>query len=163
MRNDPWPFVPLSDPDKVTDGFWCNFGPPRRQMRTRITVTVLGNPSISVSWPRTERVGLIFEKGKSPLAFVEDLLKKEGFRSPEELKQQIEIPPRMLTCRPIRDDADGLLKAEKSDALAVLRHALILGLCGPSFYDPNRAVIWTNNRLSRKLDLFEPGRFYADN
>jgi len=133
-------------------------------MRTyRIRVTMLGNPGISIAWPQHERVGLLFQKGQSPLSFIEKLLKKEGFRSAEELREVFSIPPCLLTCRDIEAGSPGLVKADPDDARTVLRHALILGLCGPAFYDPNKAVIWTNNRLSRTLDLFEPGRWYADN
>ena len=163
MHKDTWCFEPLVGSIQTPDGMWLNMGRPSRRMTTRIRVTILGNPSITVSWPQRERVGLIFKKGKSPLAFVESLLKKEGFRSPEELRQHFEIPAGLLTCRNIADDSGGLVDAVRADARTVLRQALILGLCGANFYDPNRAVIWTNNSLSRKLDLFEPGRFYADN
>lgn len=163
MHQGPWYTQPLAGSIQTPDGMWLNMGRPSRRMTTRIRVTILGNPSITVSWPQTERVGLILKKGKSPLAFVESLLRKEGFESPEELREHFEVPARLLTCRNIPDDSDGLVVADRADAGTVLRQALILGLCGANFYDPNRAVIWTNNRLSRKLDLFEPGRFYADN
>jgi len=143
---------------------WCNFGQPPAQYRTEHAVeTLLGNPEMEIAWPLRERVGLIFKGGESPLKVIETLLKREGFRSPEELRKKLEIPPGMLTCQTIRDDADGVVDVQRADPGIVLRQALILGLCGPSFYDPNKAVIWTNSRLSRKLDLFAPGRFYADN
>ena len=55
----------------------------------------------------------------------------------------------------VRLTAPGLQKVDGRE--------LILGLCGPTYYDRQKAVIWTNNRLSRRLDLFQPGRWYADN
>ncbi len=140
-----------------------NFGPSLKTKTLRIAVTMLGNPAISIAWPQQERVGLIFKEGTSPLTAIETLLKEEGFRSPEELRQEFEIPSAPLTCRDIGDDMDGLVNADPGDPKAVLRQALILGLCGPTYYDPQKAVIWTNNRLSRRLDLFQPGRWYADN
>ncbi|MDI1242814.1 MAG: hypothetical protein PSX80_12935 [bacterium] len=139
------------------------WGAPPATRTTTLTVTMLGDPEMSVAWPQRERVGLIFKEGESPLKMIETLLKREGFRSPEELKHEFEIPHAQLTCRTIDDESDGLVKADANDPKTVLRQALILGLCGPTFYDPLKAVIWTNNRLSRKLDLFEPGRWYADN
>jgi len=143
---------------------WCNFGPPPAKYRTESChSTLLGDPDKEIAWPLVERVGLLFNRDENPLSFIENLLRREGFKSPEELREELEIPPGMLTCRTIGDDADGLADIRRADPRIVLRQALILGLCGPSFYDPNKAVIWTNSRLSRKLDLFYPGRFYADN
>lgn len=145
-------------------GLWCNIGPPLARYRTeRLAETLLGDTEKEIAWPLVERVGLLFDRGANPLAFIENLLRREGFRSPEQLRKEIQIPPGMLTCRTIGDDADGIVKISRADPGIVLRQALILGLCGPSFYDPNKAVIWTNSRLLRKLDLFQPGRFYADN
>jgi hypothetical protein len=140
-----------------------NYGSPPKTKTTQITVTMLGNDDISIAWPQRERVGLIFKYGASPLTVIETLLKKEGFRSPEDLREEFDIPPAPLTCREVRNQSVGLVNADPGDPKAVLRQALILGLCGPTYYDPKKAVIWTDNRLSRKLDLFQPERWYADN
>ena len=43
-----------------------------------------------------------------------------------------------------------------------LRAALILGLCGPNFYSPDRTVIWTEARLTRAVGLYQPTGFYED-
>ena len=147
----------------LSGGMQFNYGAPPRMRITRIKETLLGDTEKSIAWPQRERVGLLFRKGQSPLSFIERLLKKEGFRSAEELREVFPIPSCLLTCRDIEADSPGLVKADPDDARTVLRQALILGLCGPACYDPNKAVIWTNNRLSRTLDLFEPGRWYADN
>lgn len=164
MRKSSATIVPVnSDRRPFDNGMLCNFGPVPTMRTYRIKVTMLGNSDISVAWPQRERVGLLFRKGQSPLSFIERLLKKEGFRSAEELREVFPIPSCLLTCRDIEADSPGLVKADPDDARTVLRQALILGLCGPACYDPNKAVIWTNNRLSRTLDLFEPGRWYADN
>ena len=75
-----------------------------------------------------------------------------------------EVPRMPLACRTNYDnDQSGTNVRMMDDPKIVLRQALILGLCGPNHYDPSKAVIWTDNRLSRHLDLFVPGRFYADN
>ena len=147
----------------LSGGMQFNYGAPPRMRITRIKETLLGDTEKSIVWPQRGRVGLLFRKGQSPLSFIEKLLKKEGFRSAEELREVFPIPSCLLTCRDIEADSPGLVKADPEDARTVLRQALILGLCGPACYDPNKAVIWTNNRLSRTLDLFEPGRWYADN
>ncbi|MBK7931995.1 MAG: hypothetical protein IPK01_00585 [Acidobacteria bacterium] len=151
-------------PGTLSEGMQFNYGAPPRMRTTRMRETLLGDAEKSIAWPRRERVGLVFDKDITPLEFLEEILEARVIDSPEELRAIFQIPAQMLTCRPIGHDAEGLVKVDRlADEDAVLRHALILGLCGPSFYDPNKAVIWTNSRLSRTLDLFEPGRFYADN
>jgi hypothetical protein len=140
-----------------------NYDSPRQTRLTPIQATMLGDLETSIAWPHRERVGLIFEEGASPLRVIETLMKKEGFRSPEELKREFEIPKARMTCRDLGDETEGLVKADAGDPRTVLRQALMLGLCGPAFYDPYKAVIWTNNRLLRILDLFEPERWYANN
>lgn len=128
-----------------------------------IKTTVFGDPEKEIAWHLCERIGLIFEKGCDPLVFTENLLRKEGFRSHEELRKQFAIPPLLLACRTIGDTpADDFCSSTAAEPAAVLRQALILGLCGQSFYDPNKAVIWTKSRLLRKIDLYIPGRFYED-
>jgi len=159
----------ITEPGGLVPGleYRFNFGPSQKTRSMSLSVTMLGNPDISIAWPQRERVGLIFEGEASPLVVIETLLEKEGFRSPEELKHQLEIPKAQMTCcnlgRDICGETEGLVKAETGDPRTVLRHALILGLCGPTFYDPHKAVIWTNNRLSRTLELFEPVRWYENN
>lgn len=162
MRNLSIVAGPLA-PVILSGGMQFNYGAPPRMRITRIKETLLGDTEKSIVWPQRGRVGLLFRKGQSPLSFIEKLLKKEGFGSAEELREVFPIPSCLLTCRDIEADSPGLVKADLDDARTVLRQALILGLCGPACYDPNKAVIWTNNRLSRTLDLFEPGRWYADN
>jgi len=143
---------------------WCNFGAPRNRTRTsRIQTTLFGDTEKKISWQWHERVGLIFEEGHSPLEYIENLLTESGFRSPDELRRAFEIPSNFLACRMLRNKETGFVKANSAPAEVVLRQALILGYCGPDFYDPTRPVIWTRSRLVRKLELYETGDFYADN
>ncbi len=44
----------------------------------------------------------------------------------------------------------------------VLFCALVLGLCNLAFYATERPVVWTNQRLSRRLQLYRPHSFYAN-
>ena len=44
---------------------------------------------------------------------------------------------------------------------AVLREALLLGLCTAWQYDPARPVIWTRASLTRHVELHDPAGFYA--
>ena len=42
-----------------------------------------------------------------------------------------------------------------------LYQALVLGLCTPWRYDPDRPVLWTRTSLTRQLELFDGRGFYA--
>ena len=48
-----------------------------------------------------------------------------------------------------------------ADPKKVLRQALLLGLCTTVLYDPERPVLWTRSSLSRCLELYDGGGFYA--
>lgn len=145
-------------------GFWCNFGPRVHTRSLSINESLLGDTEKSIAWPLGETVGIWFEKGVSPRVFIEKLLRKEGFTSPEDLRRILKIPSTTLVCQNNNDIAQPFINVRMTDdPTTVLRQALILGLCGPDHYDPNMLVIWTDNRLWRQLDLFVPGRFYADN
>lgn len=141
---------------------WCNMGPFRGQTK-RVKASLFGNRKMKIGWPRSEKVGLNFDGPGSILEYVEALLIKSGFNSPDELRDIITIPGRLLTCRHLLDETARFINVKKSRPEKILRQALILGLCGPDLYDPNRPVIWTNSRLNRKLGLYESGDFYAGN
>ena len=151
--------------DSMPAGIETNmFHRPPTFKNCNIRVSVFGNETMKIRWPRTERVGLVFDGRRSPINLIEDLLEQSGFRSPEELRPVFAIPPRPLTCRLLEPAAtEGLVDTRTGAPEEILRQALILGLCGPDIYDPDRPVIWTRSRLTRKADLFEVGDFYADN
>lgn len=153
---------------QLPEGMWFNYGAPPPTQTSRLRETLLGDTEKLIGWPKRERVGLLFERDVSPLEYLENLLAERNIPSPDDLRLICEIPSEMLTCRSIghllKINLNALVRLDSfADQDTVLRHALILGLCGPNFYDPNKSVIWTNGRLSRTLDLFEPGRFYAAN
>ena len=47
------------------------------------------------------------------------------------------------------------------NARAPLRQALMLGLCTAQMYDPARPVMWTETSLTRAVELYDSGSFYA--
>ncbi len=165
MHKSSWTCLRLDrSPADFGEALWCNVGPFWRERTMSVVTTLLGDMEKSIAWPLGERVGIRFEKSVSPRAFVEKLLCDEGFASPEDLREVFEVPRMPLACRSLGDEvrSDSFVRMT-DEPRTVLRQALILGLCGPHHYDPSKAVIWTDNRLSRQLDLFVPGRFYADN
>ena len=52
------------------------------------------------------------------------------------------------------------IDAGVSSPIGPLEVALILGLCGPAFYAPDRPLIWSEARLSRRLVLYRCSEFY---
>ena len=135
--------------------------------RTRqeiINSTLLGNKGKRIFWPRRRRVGIMFPPGMKPLTFITKLLKASGFKSsdPESLRALFVLPETMALCRPLAADTTGFPDAKQGDTLLVLEQAILLGLCNNNYYDPQKTIIWTNNSLSRKMELFDVGDFYAD-
>ena len=97
------------------------------------------------------------------MEFVEELLERSGFSTPvEALKHRTDLPTGMHYCHTKKLDIDqGQRIAPQTDD-EILRAALILGLCGPNFYSPDRTVIWTEARLTRAVGLYQPTGFYED-
>lgn len=57
---------------------------------------------------------------------------------------------------------EGLTDLERATDHAVLRTALVLGLCAETLYDPspNRPIVWTAAALRRHVELYTVGRYY---
>ncbi len=136
-------------------------GPSSRTRREKIESSLLGNVSKRSVFPHRTRVGLVFQPGVSPFELVNQLLLRCGYRYPEELRAELVLPQTLMAVYPIDDDRVPFLDAQTGSSQAVLTQAILLGLCGATFYDPARPIIWTDHRLSRKLDLFAVGDFYA--
>ena len=147
-------------PPALNELWWC-MGPPMRSQKVR--TTLLGDTKKKIGWPSRMTVGLIFSESVIPVDFIEKLLARKGYASCERLREIYALPPSPLTCRAIGGKARKFLNAERGKPEEVLHQALLLGLCGQNVYDPLRPVIWTNSRLTRKVELFEVGEFYADN
>jgi hypothetical protein len=132
--------------------------PMRRERREKISTTLLGKDDGEIRCPRIIRIGFHIEPNENPLDLLERLLSEEGLSSPEDLRDEISIPPRPYICRPFTTRPDCTLSSPRVD---VLRNALLLGLCTSQIFDPHRPVIWTNKSLSRRFELFDPEGFYA--
>jgi len=166
MTTGAWP-VPEPPPVTVTfrGGAWpdweylLNSGGPRSRTRTeRIRSTVLGDDDGPIRCPQVLRVGIHFDTGE-PLDCARRWLKKAGFGDEHEARAVIGLPASACICRidPLPDP----VKASKLRALEGLRLVLILGLCTPWLYDPQRPVLWTRASLTRHLLLYDGGGFYA--
>jgi hypothetical protein len=155
-------FVPA--PEKEWRKKWSNFGGnPLRTKTYRLNSNLYGKSDKTISWRHRQTIGLIFGEKQSPVDLIEDLLLRSGFNSPEELRTIVELPIGFLACRTAEDEAGDFVNTATAQPAEILRQALLLGLCGPDFFNPKRSVIWTRSRLVRRVELFETGDFYADN
>lgn len=134
-------------------------GPMSRTKKERISSSVLGNDDGAIRCPRVIRLGIDFG-ARSPLEALETLLSEEGFSSPEDLRNEFIIPQGRLICRPLPDSVSRMT-FDKSPPYDILEQALLLGLCTAQLFDPERPVIWTENSITRALELFDPVGFYA--
>lgn len=136
-----------------------NSGGPRSRTRIEcLSATVLGRDDGAIRCPRVLRVGLDFGE-RNPLTWVRDLLASCGFSDEHEARHGIVLPHEACLCRPERPPRPVPIEALGADA--ALYHALVLGLCTPWRYDPNRPVLWTRTSLTRQLELFDGRGFYA--
>ena len=133
-------------------------GPMSRGRSERISATVLGNGEAAVRCPRVLRVGLDFGR-RSPLACVRELLKVCGFSDEQEARLVLPLPQGPYVCRP--NPAPSPAPVVSLPATDALYQALVLGLCTAWCYDPQRPVLWTRASLTRQLELFDGGGFYA--
>ena len=119
-----------------------------------------------VGWPgdsaavRRQKKQLREEFGLTPVEFALARLKREGLSDPEELRKKYILPQGKLLCGPWTDVGKPLF-AYYASSYDVLEQALMLGLCTAQMFDPGRPVIWTDASLTRAVELFDPGSFYA--
>lgn len=137
-----------------------NMGGPRSRTRTeRIYSTLLGQRDGIIRCPHFISLGLDFD-ALHPVERLERILAEEDFSDPEELRSVYTLPTSRLICSPL-PVCTTRLPTVGSPRNEVLLQALMLGLCTAQLFDPERAVIWTATSLTRAVDLFEPGGFYA--
>lgn len=134
-------------------------GPMSRTRKERIRSTLLGNDDGLIHCPRIVRVGIEFPAG-DPVELLTEILAQEGCGSPEDLRDELDVPDHRLIARPFTERA-GIVHASYDARRDVLWDALVLGLCTAQVYDPARPVLWTQASLTRRLELFDPAGFYA--
>ncbi len=146
--------------------YLCNSGGPRSRTRSEsISLTLLGDRKRFGHWECTEIVFLRFPDRVSPRQWCLDALVRLGYSHPEDLLPLVQIPGKPLHARAVKkpgpidgDTPNPLAQASLQD----LRAALILGKCTDELFDPAPPAIWSNRRLTRAIELYEPGDFYAD-
>jgi hypothetical protein len=140
-------------------GRLANTGGPMSRGRTeRLSATVLGRDHGAIRCPRVLRVGLEFGS-RDPLRCVRQLLKACRFADEHEARAAIVVPAGPCICRVDTAAQPPHVRTLTPDD--ALYQALVLGLCTPWRYDPGRPVLWTRASLTRRLELFDGGGFYA--
>lgn len=158
---NPYFYIPQAGAEMPV--LYANIGGPASRQRTQtISSTLLGKSSGYVRCRSVIRLGLIFQKGEDPVIVITELLKREGYSSPEALRSEFTLPAERLICRqlPLELRYGAGLEVNNSDSKEVLEQALLLGLCTAQLFDPARPVLWTEASLTRFLELCEPGGFY---
>ncbi|MDA0339635.1 MAG: hypothetical protein O2910_07325 [Proteobacteria bacterium] len=139
--------------------FYANIGAPMGKQNTQhILSSLLGDTGGLVRCPTVVQVGIQFLRS-APILSVEGLLSEVGCRSPQELRDILDIPNSRLMARPAPETFRPCNAASDMPEI-VLRHALILGLSSAQLFDPSRPIIWTEASLTRRLELYSPLGFY---
>ncbi len=138
----------------------ANMGGPMSRTRTEtVASSLLGKDDGEIRCPCVIRLGLHFA-APTRVEALENLLAEAGYADPEDLRGVFQLPERRLVCRSLPPDAPRL-SAASGQRTAVLRQALMLGLCTAQIYDPARPVLWTEASLGRGLELFDLDGFYS--
>ena len=142
------------------DIYWrCNSGGPASRHRTeRLTASILGKDDGVIRCPRVTRLALDFGRA-DPLTVMHALLREHGLEHAEQLREVFSPSEDRCICR--LDLRPRRLRIADADPKKVLRQALLLGLCTTVLYDSQRPVLWTRSSLSRCLELYDGGGFYA--
>ena len=113
-------------------------------------------------------VELGFPAKEDLVARVESLLLLTGCSDVEQIRPRLKLPQGRWLVRTLQDKKSNLVTPLPSIDVTVaedhliLWKAVVLGLCNQTFYDSARPVIWTQKRLQRRLQLFQPGKNYYD-
>ena len=86
------------------------------------------------------------------------LAEEFGCPDAESLRRRFPLPEGAWVCRPVY----GFEPPPVPSVLDPLHVAVLLGLCGLNFYEPNRPLIWTEARLGRVLQLHRPVPYEPD-
>ena len=155
----------MANPARVANPVWvkeqvrCNAGSPMSHNRTeRLRASILGKDDGVIRCPRVTRLALDFDRA-DPLTVMHALLREHGLEHAEQLREVFNPSEDRCICR--LDLRPRRLRIADADPKKVLRQALLLGLCTTVLYDPERPVLWTRSSLSRCLELYDGGGFYA--
>ncbi len=145
--------------ERARDQARCNAGSPMSRRRTeRLQASILGKDDGMIRCPRVTRLALDFDRA-DPLSVMRALLREHGLEHAEQLREVFDPSEERCICR--LDLRPQRLRVAFADPREVLRQALLLGLCTTVLYDPERPVLWTRSSLSRCLELYDAGGFYA--
>jgi hypothetical protein len=147
--------------DTVKARYHTNSGGPASRRRTEQVVASVLRSEYSARFrlPHVVRAGLHFGD-RDPLQAVLESLARIGLDDAENLRERFAPPATPLIARVVPHARFGAQVGRSSDE-TILQQALLLGLCTAYQYDPARPVLWTRASLTRRVELYEPARFYA--
>ncbi len=126
--------------------------------------TLLGNPRHRLCWPEIECVRLQPPPDMNCLRYAEKLVRDAGFETPEAAAAAIaDLPEALLHVKEhAHPPGTPQRQTETPTAWRELRAAVILGRSSSVFYDHGKFLIWTEDRLSRSISLYQPRGFYDE-
>ena len=95
--------------------------------------------------------------GISHLDYAKNLLAWGGLKNTNDLRSLRGVPAGRWIVRVLKNPPPDF--GSTNDPLLC---AAILGLSGPAFYSPERAIVWTAARLSRAITLHRVETFYGN-
>jgi hypothetical protein len=143
-------------------------GPAPTNCSQSIFASLLREQEKRTAFRKGPDVKLGFPIQEDLVARVESLLLLAGCSDVELFRARLKLPQGRWLIRALPDNPPNLVAPPPIvDVPAqanqqILWNAVVLGLCNQTFYDSARPVIWTQNRLQRRLQLFAPGRNYYD-
>jgi hypothetical protein len=145
----------------VVDRAQFNTGGPMSRQRTERLQYSIFQGGGALRLPLCLYVGLEFPKRVDPVEAILEVMTLCGYGSPGEARLALadRLPARMMAALPCQRSAR--CTVGEDDARFVLEQALVLGLSTARVYDPSRPVLWTRASLTRRLELYDLGGFYA--
>ena len=131
-------------------------GPRSRVVSSHVVSNLLEHESPELGIRRLDEYVLRYGEWKGSLRdLVRNALETLGFRSPEQAWDQMreELPSRRafaVSGRTVRRHSLG-----EDGPRELLRNALVLGRCCRSVFNPDRPLIWSERRLSLRVQLID--------
>lgn len=142
----------VTDPSSIQSGqrYLHNVGPCMTRRRLKLSASVFDIPALQFSHEIHE---LMVPDSISDIEqWVISLCQPKKFEGWDRLPVDLKLPSHRLLVVPVSNEDD---KQRKTTKLERLRSAVILSKCNKNFYLPDSPMIFTRNRLNRKIELIK--------
>jgi hypothetical protein len=137
-------------------------GPPPNNCLHRLRGSLLEGETGTWLFARGVTVSFDSIDGASRVERARSLLAGAGLGETESLRSAYPLPAGRWLCRSLTAPTEAAEGENRPEEIPPLLAALILGLCGPSYYASDRPIIWSEARLSRRLALYSPVEYYEE-